>query len=455
MNRSSNNGFLFLIGIVFCIGFIIYLGWSRLIFDEHNWLLSLIITTLLGISIVSLIRLWIIMSNQEIQINKVAKNKFTSIDDIKSVIPSLNSSLIKERLENIDKTYEQSNKVNYSDIEYLTLKRQRNYGTIEKYIINATILIGWIGTFLGIIQSVKNLNISSNSADMPMIEGIISGLSLAIGASILGIFSSLVLGFLYTAYKNYENNVFTKLEEISILKIIPHYTIVENSLISKAIADSMNRVMPAIIKQSTDDLKEATYNLKGVTEEIKNNQQNISSLIAQIETSVQNATENNTQIQTLLGTFNGHIGQLIPTLNNIDNLITLNKDGFEKMNSENKINYEIISKTYSTLKSHSDTLKAYSENIKNDFTQFISNSSTSNEQFKSVVSGAVKELVNNQTATLNKISELHGKLVNSIVGIEKSRNEVYARKMKNDESSILSEPKKKRKGFFSFLNIFR
>ena len=448
MNRNSNNLFLFIVGIAFCICFIIYLAYSNLIFDEHNWQLTSIITFLLMVSIISLVRLWNIMSTQEAEIDKVFKKNFTSIDDIKTTIKSLKDSLIKERLENIDQTYEQSNKVNYTDIEYLTLKRQKNYGTLEKYIINATILIGWIGTFLGIIQSVKGLNIDSKNASMPMIEGIISGLSLAIGSSILGISSSLFLGFLYTTYKNYENNVFTKLEEISILKIVPHYSIEENSLISKAISDSMNRVLPNIIKQSTDDLKEATLNLKGVTGEIKQNQESISSLIKQIETSVLNATENNQQIQLLLKAFNGHISKLTPTLDKIDSVITQNKNEFEKITLENKANYEVISKTYSTLKSHSEILKTFSDSIKNDFSSFLNNASTSNEQFKQVISEAIKTLVNNQSETTTKLSELHNKLINSIANNEKNRNENHIRRR---ESNVVSEQKPKRKGLFSFL----
>lgn len=395
------------------------------------------------------------MREQETEIDKVYHRTFRSINDIKTAIISLKDSLIKERLFQIDSTYEQSNKVNYSEIEYLSVKRQKNYGSIEKYIINATILIGWIGTFLGIIQSVKSLNISDNSIQMPLISGIINGLSLAIGASILGIFSSLSLGFLYTAYKNYENNVFTKLEEISILKIVPHYSIVENSLISKAIADSMNRVLPSIIKQSTDDLKEATLNLKGVTEEIKANQQNISTLISQIETSVVSSTENNRQIQVQLKEFNGHINKLIPTLDNIDSAITQNKNEFEQIKSENKANYEVISKTYTTLKEHSDTLKTFSTTIHIDFANFLNDNSKSNEQFKQVVGDAVKTLVKNQAEATNRISQLHDKLVNSIISIEKSRNEVYVRRQESETSSVKVEAKKKKGGIFSFLNRFR
>ena len=44
MNRNSNNLFLFIVGIAFCICFIIYLAYSNLIFDEHNWQLTSIIT---------------------------------------------------------------------------------------------------------------------------------------------------------------------------------------------------------------------------------------------------------------------------------------------------------------------------------------------------------------------------------------------------------------------------
>ncbi|MCX6204946.1 MAG: MotA/TolQ/ExbB proton channel family protein [Bacteroidetes bacterium] len=455
MNRNSNNGLLFLIGIVFCIGFIIYLASSHLIFNEHNWLLSLIITTLLVFSIGSLIHLRGIMGREEAEIDSIFIQKLTSIEDIKNVTKSLKNSLIKERLENINSVYEQTNKINYEEIEYLTLKRQRNYGAIEKYIINATILIGWIGTFLGIIQSVKNLNINKNNVSMPMVEGIISGLSLAIGASILGIFSSLILGFLYTAYKNYENNVFTKLEEISVLKIVPHYTIFESSSIAKAIAESMNRVLPNIIRQSTDDLKEATLNLKRVTEEIQHNQQNFSLLIQQIETSVTNATENNIQIQVLLRAFNGHISKLTPTLDKIDDVITQNSNEFEKISYENQANYEIISKTYSTLKSHSGTLKIFSENIKNDFNFFLANSSRSNEEFKEVILEGVKMFVSNQTDTSKKISELHDKLVHSIVNIAQNQKRNFEKKRLNEKDIIVSESKKKNNLFFSFLNRFK
>lgn len=455
MNRNSNNGFLFSLGIVFCILFIAYLAWSGLIFDEYNWQLTSVITILLVFSILSLIRLWTIMNEQENQIDKVFQKEFSSIDDIKTIIISLKDSLIKERLVNIDKTYEQSNKVNYTDIEYLTMKRQRNYGTIEKYIINATILIGWVGTFLGIIQSVKHLNITSTNASMPMIEGIIGGLSLAIGSSILGISSSLFLGFLYTAYKNYENNVFIKLEEISILKIVPNYSIIENSLISKAIVDSMNRVLPSIIKQSTDDLKEATLNLKDVTEEIKYNQKNFSTLITQIEVSVLNATENNQKIQILLGAFNGHISKLNPTLDRIDDVIIQNNHEFEKIIVENKANFDVISKTYSSLKSHSDTLKTFTENLKNDFSTFLINASTSNNQYKEVLSESFKLLVTNQAETSNKLLEAHNKFVRSIDNIEKKSKMANEIKKEKEENSIISELKKRSKSIFSILKRLR
>jgi hypothetical protein len=338
-------------GIIIYAGATIYLYFNGFILNVNNYYVNVIIVFLFLIGVFRLIKLAYTLSSENKEIDKVGKCTIKVASDIDLIETKLPRSWIKSRLIQVNEILKAKGKLNHRDMAALLEKKIRNLGNLIKYIAGITILIGLLGTFLGMTESIQGFNSALNktqsqpqnaaiSSHKDIINGyktlnndmtnILGGIDKALGTSILGILTFIILNYLCIMYKNSQGIIANKLEEVFIVKILPHYQYFESDIITKSITESISGILPQTIKNSTEDLKVSTLNLKEITQGIKTVQGTFNELIINIKdesSALQNA---NKEINENLRSFSNQIGVFTKTIEVVNSNLTQNQAELQK-----------------------------------------------------------------------------------------------------------------------------
>lgn len=298
------------------IGFITYVLLSLYfyqegyIFNTNNTVISAVIAVLFTIGIGWLAFLINRLSAENEVVKIVAQSEITASHEIESLAITLKRSWMKTRISGIIKIADKKGLISSASFSRVLENHIKTSANIIRYISAVLILLGLLGTFLGLIQAVKGLqstlgnqtvfkaNIKLNEpllnkpASQPDKEmealyagmtGTLGGLDKAFGTSIAGLVASIILGLVYLGFKNAERRVVNQLELVSNVFVLPHYQRAESDSIALIITESLNRALPRVIRQATDDLRAATSNLESATADIKLGQSAINKIVQSLE----------------------------------------------------------------------------------------------------------------------------------------------------------------------------
>lgn len=157
---------------------------------------------------------------------EMTTNTFRKIVDEHFMI--LEPSLLKERVYKIVNMTLTAQKPNQDTLSSLLQQKVEIGGNRIRYIAGILIMIGLLGTFLGLVQSIKSLQhffTASEGVDITMLfsdmKRTLGGLDKAFGTSIGGIIAYLVLGYLNIVVRVRQADILNRIEEVTFEQIIP------------------------------------------------------------------------------------------------------------------------------------------------------------------------------------------------------------------------------------------
>ena len=147
----------------------------------------------------------------------------------KKLIPEFQKTIIGKRFQIICRLKESLSEVSHEILTDIISASESQRAIFAKYFLGACVLLGLLGTFLGLmeiisgaylaIDSVTASDLLSKSLHQPL-----SGMSLAFGTSVLGIVASLALGFSYLFFYRRQLTFIIDLEEFTQTMLIPMLT---------------------------------------------------------------------------------------------------------------------------------------------------------------------------------------------------------------------------------------
>jgi len=272
-----------------------------------------------------LISLLLKLQRESSALDTVETSTILSKENLEDIKGSLPESWVKERITKVASLAMLNAEIKEQQMSKIVEERYRVSGNMIRYIANSMIFVGLLGTFLGIIQSAQGFESAlkasptgAPSASYNDISSIIGGLDKALGTSIVGVISSLILGFMLLAVKNFQHQLITRLEEVSMLRILPYYRKEQSFSMHEAITDSIERILPQTMKDATERLKEAAGLLKDSTERLYSSQGNVMNLVTNIQSAVQSLDSNASGFEHRVATFTKelqHIQEALLQLN--------------------------------------------------------------------------------------------------------------------------------------------
>jgi len=209
----------------------------------------------------------------------------------------LEPSLLKERVYKIVNMTLTSKKPDQDKLTSLLQQKVETRGSRIRYIAGILIMIGLLGTFLGLVQAIKYLQhffTASESVDFNMLfsdmKQTLGGLDKAFGTSIGGITAYLVLGYLNIVLRTKQSYILNRIEEATLEHVIPimqGFNVEETQdiasttanilrtipeTISKQLSAALESIMRKTIGGSTEDLKATSAHLQQAAEGIQKGQ---------------------------------------------------------------------------------------------------------------------------------------------------------------------------------------
>ncbi len=246
------------------------------------------------------------LENFKIAINHLLQEKHTlstemAVNKLRKTVDEhfaiLDPSLLKDRVYKILNMTLTTDKPNQDTLSSLLQQKIEMGGSRIRYIAGILIMIGLLGTFLGLVQAIKYLQhffTSSGGVDFDTLfsdmKQTLGGLDKAFGTSIGGIMAYLVLGYLNTVLRTKQSYITNQIEEVTLEHIIPimqgfqeegAQDVASTAIqilrtipgtVSKQLSVALEGVMQQTIGGSTEDLKATSAHLQRAAEGIQEGQ---------------------------------------------------------------------------------------------------------------------------------------------------------------------------------------
>lgn len=211
---------------------------------------------------------------------------------------TLKSSWLKERIYQILNMTVAANTPAQDTLSTLLQQKIEVRGNRIRYIAGILIMIGLLGTFLGLVQAIKYLQhffTASESVDFTMLfsdmKQTLGGLDIAFGTSIGGITAYLVLGYLNIVFRTKQAYIINRIEEVTLEHLIPimqrflagetqdlisrtiHILQTLPETVSKQLSLVLEETMQQTIGKSTDHLEATSVHLQHASEGIQAGQE--------------------------------------------------------------------------------------------------------------------------------------------------------------------------------------
>jgi hypothetical protein len=230
---------------------IVYFTAKDYIFSPYNREISAVILLLFGIGIAMVIYhlrklyredqqislFFDQLENFKIALNQLLQKRYTlspdmTINTFRKIVDEhfaiLYPSLFKERIYKIVNMTLADRKPDQDTLSSLLQQKVEMGGNRIRYIAGILIMIGLLGTFLGLVQAIKYLQhffTASEGVDLTMLfsdmKQSLGGLDKAFGTSIGGITAYLVLGYLNIVVRTKQSDILNRIEEATLEHIIP------------------------------------------------------------------------------------------------------------------------------------------------------------------------------------------------------------------------------------------
>ncbi len=310
MNSKFSAYSTLLLGVLMYIASSVILYFAGFIYSPNNLHISVLISSLFLVATIMLISLLLKLQRESSALDRVEEAAILSKENLEEIKSSLPESWIKDRINKVASLAMLNAEIKEQQMSKIVEERYRVSGNMIRYIANSMIFVGLLGTFLGIIQSAQGFESAlkasptgAPSASYNDISAIIGGLDKALGTSIVGVISSLILGFMLLSVKNMQHHLITRLEEVSMLRILPYYRKEQSFSMHEAITDSIERILPQTMKNATERLQEAAGLLKDSTERLYNSQGNVMDLVTNMQAAVQSLDSNSAGFEHRVQTF--------------------------------------------------------------------------------------------------------------------------------------------------------
>ncbi len=299
MNSKLSAHSTVLLGILMYIASSVILYFAGFIYSPNNLHISVLISLLFLVATIMLFRLLSGLGKEETALEKVETAAILSRGNLEDVKSSLPDSWIKDRINKVASLALLQAEIKEQQMSKIVEERYKVSGNMIRYIANSMIFVGLLGTFLGIIQSAQGFEnalkaspTGAPSASYNDISAIIGGLDKALGTSIVGVIASLILGFMLLSVKNFQHRLIGRLEEVSMLRVLPYYRKEQRFSMQEALAESIEKILPETLRSATMELKETANLLKDSTARLYSSQNNVLSLVNNLQSAVQSLDKN-------------------------------------------------------------------------------------------------------------------------------------------------------------------
>lgn len=299
MNSKLSAYSILVLGVLMYIASSVILYFAGFIYSPNNLHISVLISSLFIVATIMLIALLAGLGRESSALDTVETSAIVSREDLENVKNSLPESWVKDRITKVASLAMLHAEIKEQQMSKLLEERFKVSGNMIRFIANSMIFVGLLGTFLGIIQSAQGFESALKgspgggpSASYNDISAIIGGLDKALGTSIVGVISSLILGFMLLSVRNFQHQLITRLEEVSMLRILPYYRKEQSFSMHEAIVDSIERILPETMRQATSKLQEAAELLKDSTARLYSSQGNVLDLVTNLQSAVQSLDNN-------------------------------------------------------------------------------------------------------------------------------------------------------------------
>lgn len=445
----------YIVGMIVYIFVNIYYVMNGYIFNSNNIYISLVIVSLF---LYASLRLFYLINynlkREDVVISDIDKRKIYSREDIRSILSEYkereelkNTWVVKliQHIVNADNSY---GTIDQMSISRIIDNKVIVSESLIKYIIGTIMLIGLLGSFIGIIKSVQGIESTLENIEYDSLIGgmgvVFNGVHIAFGTSILGIISSLILGYFYVIFKEYENTIYDRFEKICTIKILPNYFSSESQAdpIVRALDRGIKTVLRTTVKEVSDNLNKATLNLIDSSSNIKSELSSLNKILFDMSNSQKKLSSN-------LKSF-GHNTQKIEesmqkndsTLNLLNKSVDVNTSEIMDFSSSNKnILSEVKSKLFG-LPDIVNNLKIFEENVEiilnnnqRDSTVILQELGAWREELSSFISSS-KETIDKSNLTHAHLYSLISTLENFIKEKDKevkNNEQVFNKILKNLE----------------------
>ncbi|MGB0929836.1 MAG: MotA/TolQ/ExbB proton channel family protein [Chitinophagales bacterium] len=299
MNSKFSAYSILLLGVLMYIASSAILYLAGFIYSPNNIHISVLISSLFLVATIMLLALLAGLGTESNALDTVETSTIVSKEDLENVRNSLPESWVKDRITKVASLAMLHAEIKEQQMSKLLEERFKVSGNMIRFIANSMIFVGLLGTFLGIIQSAQGFESALKgspgggpSASYNDISAIIGGLDKALGTSIVGVISSLILGFMLLSVRNFQHSLITRLEEVSMLRILPYYRKEQSFSMHEAMVDSIEKILPETMRQATSKLQEAAELLKDSTARLYSSQGNVLDLVTNLQSAVQSLDNN-------------------------------------------------------------------------------------------------------------------------------------------------------------------
>ncbi len=281
---------------------------QRFIFVDSNLEVCVLIIVLFVISFLLIFRYYATLLKQGGAIEKVKQAVLLSREDVDKVEETLPpNTWMRDRIHQINLLDNLDAEIDNTGMTHLLAQRYQNAGGIIRLTIASLIIVGMIGGFLSMIQ-LNQLGLVLSDL-LPIISGSI----------ILGLLGALTLGFMYIATRQLHHQILDRIEEISLLKVLPFFRKRDKFELDQAVNKNLQVVLPQVIKTATEELKNASKNLFGATNNLINLQTDVLELIHNFRQVSTNLDDSSVKVADQVFTFNQHLDKIQGTLQEVSN----------------------------------------------------------------------------------------------------------------------------------------
>jgi hypothetical protein len=207
--------------------------------------------------------------------------------------------------------------------------QSRAAGLSVRYLAGAVMLVGLLGTFLGMIASVRAYQAAltnlHSATDTPTakptappragvsIARVVGGLDRAFATTVCGIVASLLLASINVYYRARERDAVNRLELIATTELVPIFERARGDLIADIVERSVNRTLPTVIRDASEKLAAAAGNISAAS-------QSASAAAASFQAASAKLADDLKQLGADRSAFNDSVGKIAAGLDNLKTL---------------------------------------------------------------------------------------------------------------------------------------